>query len=145
MKSTLLTPAALIGMSALAFAHSGVENPAVMARMHGMDTISSGMKQIGEMAKGQRPFDAEQARGAMREISRHAAQVPALFEAPETDPKSEALPAIWESYDDFTAKAKALEDLARAQAGSVATKDDLVTAAGQIAKTCNACHDRYRE
>ncbi|MEO1306935.1 MAG: cytochrome c, partial [Pseudomonadota bacterium] len=93
----------------LALAHDGVKNAAVMARMHGMSEIAAQMKAIGDMAKGETTFDAAQARAAVASIAEHAGAVPGLFEAPETDPKSEALPVIWEKFGDFTGKALDLQ------------------------------------
>lgn len=48
----------------------------------------------------------------IHKIYQHAAGTPGLFEANETDPKSEALPEIWTNFDDFVAKAAELETIA---------------------------------
>lgn len=61
--------------------------------------------------KGAIAFDPVVARAAAEEIATHAARIPALFETPATDPKSEAHPAIWQDFDDFAAKARDLEAL----------------------------------
>ena len=141
MSRMLALCAALLTASAV-FAHQGVKNPAVMARMEGMSAIAAQAKLLGEMAKGARAFDAATAQAAAREIAAHAAQIPALFEAPETDPKSEALPAIWEDFARFKAAAKALEDAATS---ATLTPESLAPTVAAIGATCGACHKRFRK
>lgn len=144
LKATAATALAL-AVGTMALAHTGVQNPAVMERMEAMKSIGESMEVIGTMAKGERPFDADAADAAARAIARHAAETPALFEAREDDPESEALPAIWEDFDDFTEKALELEATAREVAGSVETQADLREAVATLGAACKACHSEYRE
>ncbi|MEL6519717.1 MAG: cytochrome c [Pseudomonadota bacterium] len=132
-------------VGSLALAHDGVKNAAVMARMHGMSEIAEQMKAIGKMAKGETTFDAAQARAAVASIAEHAGAVPGLFEAPETDPKSEALPVIWEKFDDFTAKALDLQVIAQGLSTSITTADDLGPAMNDLGNNCKSCHRAYRK
>lgn len=126
-------------------AHEGVQNPAVKARMDEMSAIADNLKILGQMAKGEAAFDAAAARSAAAAIATHAAATPALFEANETDPKTEALPAIWTNFDDFSAKALELEAIARSYATSINEASDLTAAMGDFAANCKACHQLYRE
>lgn len=128
-----------------AWGHSGVKNAFVKARMNAMSEIGRHTKTIGKMAKGQEAFDADTVRAAAGAITDYAAQTPELFKANETDPKSEALPAIWENYDDFVAKAEALEQVSRTLAASELTVDELAKAMAALGGACKACHARYRE
>ena len=128
-----------------AFAHSGVKNPAVMKRMNAMSAVGDATKVLGEMAKGATAFDAAAADAALAVIAAKAAEVPALFEAAETDPKSEALPAIWEDYGDFTAKAKAMEVAAQAAQGTLVAQADVRGALAAVGETCKGCHKSYRK
>ena len=73
-----------------ALAHQGVKNPAVKARMDSMSAIGKSMKVLGGMAKGESSFDAMAVQAAVASIAEQAARTPALFEANETDPKSES-------------------------------------------------------
>ena len=145
MNRALLTACAFATCATVVLAHTGVKNPAVQARMHGMTMISDNVKVLGTMAKGQVDFDAASARAAAQAIADHAAQSVDLFVPNETDPKSEALPAIWENFDDFTTKAEALQTLDADLAASVASLDDVRTAMPSIGATCKACHSKYRE
>lgn len=144
MKKTTLT-LALIALGTAALAHGGVKDKDVMARMMVMETIGNQMKLLSGMAKGEVAFDADSANGALVEVAAHAAQIPAMFETPATDPKSEALPVIWEEFDAFTEKAKATEAAAEQLAGTISAQGDVGAALGQIGVTCKACHDDYRD
>ena len=143
MRQTVL-PVALILSAATALAHEGVQNPAVKARMDLMGQIAAETKVIGDMAKGTAPFDPARARAAALAMAEHAARVPALFKAPEDDPKSEALPAIWDDFADFTRKNDAMADAARAASG-LETEADLRAALVVLGDACAACHKDYRE
>jgi len=127
--------------ASMALAHGGVQNPAVMARMDAMKGIGDGMKVLGSMVKGDITFDTATAQAALDRIKGHAAQVPALFKAPETDPKSEALPAIWNSWVDFEDNARAMETAADV---TITDPASLTPTVGALAGSCKACHRDYR-
>lgn len=143
MKHALLL-AALVLPATVVLAHEGVKNQAVKARMDLMGQIAAETKVIGEMAKGTTPFDAARARAAAAAIADHSTRVPALFEAPEDDPKSEALPAIWEDFADFTRLTEEMEQAARRATG-LETADDLAAALADLGARCKDCHKLYRE
>ncbi len=140
-----LGPVAIMLLAAgAAFAHQGVKDPQVMARMDAMARIGAATKVLGEMAKGASPFDAEKAQAAARRIAEEAAQVPALFQPPATDPKSEALPAIWEQFDTFAELTRDMQEAALGATG-IAEPDDLRPALRSLGATCTACHEDFRE
>ncbi|SMX27730.1 Cytochrome c-556 [Pelagimonas phthalicica] len=144
-KTPLAMALLIAGIGSVALAHGGVKNAAVMARMNGMTSISEAMKVLGAMAKGQTQFDAETARAAAKDVATLSAQIPDLFQAPETDPKTEALPVIWERFDAFTALAQNTEASALALSQSLTTPDDLTAGLAQLGATCKACHKEYRK
>ena len=88
---TLTAPAAL--------AHDGVKDPQVAARMHAMTQIGKATKALTDMARKRTPFDAATARAHAGTIESHASDIETLFRDPADDPKSEALPAIWDSFE----------------------------------------------
>lgn len=90
-------------LASAALAHSGVKNPAVKVRMALMDDIKNATGTLGKMVKGELSFDPGQAEAAQMVLISAAEQIPEAFSAPETDPKSEALPAIWDQWDRFVA------------------------------------------
>lgn len=126
-----------------ALAHSGVKNKAVMARMDAMAEIGAQTKIIGEMAKGAASFDGKKVAQALERIEARAAETPELFKAQETDPKSEALPVVWQEFDRFVALSDDLEQTAGAIV--VKTPSDLGAALGQLGAACKACHSRFRQ
>lgn len=135
----------LICAASAVAAHEGVKNPAVTARMEGMKRIAAETKVLGEMAKGTTEFDRAAARRAAASIARHAAQAPGLFEAPEDDPKSESLPAIWDNFDDFAAKSLEMEKIALGLSRSISSVGDLRPAVQRLGATCTSCHEVYRK
>lgn len=139
-----LTIALAVAAASIAMAHGGVQNPAVKARMDLMTAIGDQTKILGQMAKGQRGFDAKEAQTAAAAIGADAAQIPDMFRNAETDPKSEALPAIWENYTDFTQKAMALQSAAEA-ATNIGDAAMLGAALSEIGAACKACHKDYRK
>ncbi|MBL3705126.1 cytochrome c [Sulfitobacter sp. BDSS02] len=135
----------LILAGTAAFAHSGVQNPDVMNRMMGMSALAKQMKLIGGMAKGEAEFDAAAVNSALGKMSEEASYIPSLFETQADDPKSEALPVIWEKFDTFSEHAEKLETLTAGLAGTVETEADLRSAVQQVGKACGACHSTFRE
>ncbi|MGB0661783.1 MAG: c-type cytochrome [Mangrovicoccus sp.] len=115
----------------------------VEARQAAMKTIGQNMKALGTMAKGAMPFDAAVANASAAAIAAEAAKISALFETQAHTGDDEALPAIWENYADFTAKGEALASAASSV--SIASKEDLGAAMGQIGGSCKACHSKYKK
>jgi cytochrome c556 len=140
----LLAALALAGIAATAAAHSSVDNAAVQARMDAMKRMATHLKTLGEMAKGNRDFDAAAAQEAARRLEAEAGKIPALFEPEEDHPASEAKAAIWEEWEDFTGLA---EDLAAASedATGITAPDDLRPALRELGASCGGCHQAYRE
>lgn len=133
---------AAICAAGTALAHQGVTSPEVMARMEGMSALAAATKRLGQMAKGEIAFDKTAAKAALAEIRSEAARVVPLFQTRAEDPKSEAQPAIWEDFPDFTLRARALE---QAASGDVGTADALRKTLAQIGAACGGCHDPYRK
>jgi cytochrome c556 len=125
-----------------AFAHEGVQNPAVMERMDLMKGIGAETRALGEMVQGKTAFDPARAAEARAALTEAAARIPSLFEARETDPESEALPAVWEDRTGFVAQAEAMEAAARdLQTGSAQA---LRNSFADLGQSCRACHEDYR-
>ncbi len=113
-----------------------------MARMTLMDTIKDATSVLGKMAKGSTAFDPGAANKAKETLVKAAQQIPSAFETPATDPKSEALPEIWENWKDFSAKAAGMaETVASVEVDSL---QGVQTAMKAIGQSCGACHKSYR-
>ncbi|MEP2530805.1 cytochrome c [Shimia sp.] len=125
-----------------AVAHNGVKDADVMARMNAMSAIGKATKTLGDMARGKTPLHQAKARMARDTISLNAAKIPDLFESQATDPKSEALPAIWDNWGDFTGRADTMKDAALSL--DFTDKAALATTIRDLGATCGGCHKRYR-
>ncbi|MFN3936353.1 MAG: c-type cytochrome [Gemmobacter sp.] len=141
MPKTLALCLVLAGGAAVA--KEGVTNPVVKERMDLMQTIRANTGVLGEMAQGNRAFDADAAATARANLAAAAAQIPAKFEPQETDPVTDALPGIWENFPDFTTKAEALATAAEGL--DTASLDSLRAGMGAVGGACRECHTVYRK
>ena len=114
------------------------------------------MEEIGDQAKdindafnmgGGEGFDTSVIQRAGTVIAMKAHQIPDLFPKGSTDPKSRALPAIWDKWDDFVQLAKQLEDQAQSLSAAAGAEDDenLNGKAKKMFGTCKSCHDQFRK
>jgi cytochrome c556 len=80
-------------------------------------------------------------------LTRTAREIPELFPAGSTSPKSRAKPEIWQKRAEFEGYAKSLGEQSKKVAAIARTKDQAATQAavaemGRAA--CGACHDAFR-
>ncbi|WP_371169517.1 c-type cytochrome [Aliiroseovarius sp. 2305UL8-7] len=144
LRPTLLALAVSIPMATAIQAHQDATNPVVIERMKTMEAIGGAMKTLAGMAKGEMAFDAAKADAAVATIAENGMMVPEKFMANETDPATEALPAIWENWDDFVKKSEDMV-MAAKSVGPITDEASLGAALGQIGGTCKACHRDYRK
>jgi cytochrome c556 len=132
---------------ALAFAHGGATG-IVKKRMEAMEEISASMKQIGQMLRGQKPFDASEIVGAAGIIEGHSGDnLTRQFPSESLMPPTEASPLIWEKWEQFSGTANDMETAAMSVADAVqggADRDQIATAFGRLAQTCKTCHETFR-
>jgi cytochrome c556 len=141
----LLAPASACAIASLALAHEGATG-VVKERMDLMKGQAKQMKLIGEMAKGKKPFDAPKAAHAARDINISTKKIPELFPKGTDKPPSEALPEIWEDWDQFKGDA----DKAAKAAETLATtleqtpSDGWKEAFKKLIDACKSCHQSFR-
>jgi cytochrome c556 len=132
----------ICSVAGLAFAHGGVKNPAVMARMTGMTDAAEATKILGDMARGKTAFDTNRAQVAKSDLIAALSEIPNLFASPEADPKSEALPTIWSDTTTFQTltdgSVKAAQNIDTASAASIAA------GMAALGTSCSACHKVFR-
>ena len=145
MKSFKLIILVSLTISSVAFAHSGVKDKNVKERMMVMKEMAGNTKIIGQMLKGKTSFDANQVKLALERLSALSLETPKVFTINATDPKSEAMPNIWDEFDEFTKLSKDLAETSIVLASSVETIEDLRPALKKVSSGCKACHSRYRE
>lgn len=152
MRKLMMVVCALGGLAAYATVATCAEDlaAAVKERRDLMKkTVAPSAKLGGQMIKGVEPFDATKAAKAMNDISGVPDKYVTLF------PKgtehgaikdSEALPKIWEDFDNFKAIAMKLKDASAKAAGAAAQGKGTFTAAfNDMTKVCKECHETYRE
>ena len=140
-----LTPLVIIltlGATIL-WAQSGIKDPIVVKRMKLMYSMADNTKVLGQMIRKQIPFDAELAMEALTAIGDLAKATPAAFEINASDPKTGAKQIIWDEFKDFSELANQLAD--SAATSSISTYDDLRPVLMQTARSCKACHSKYRK
>ena len=145
MKSFKLIILVSLTISSVAFAHSGVKDKNVKERMMLMKEMAGNTKIIGQMLKGKTSFDTIQVKLALERLSALSLETPKVFTINATDPKSEAMPNIWDEFDEFTKLSKDLAETSIVLANSVENPEDLRPALKRISSGCKACHSRYRE
>ena len=131
--------------STLLLAHTGVKNEDVMKRMNLMKSMAENSKIIGEMLKKKIPFDLEQAKNSLVEISNLSKSTPLVFEKMAMDPKSESKIIIWEEFDNFRDLSNKLADNTLSAAENLSGFEDLKPTLMRTASGCKECHTIYRE
>ena len=135
----------IISSSTLLLAHTGVKNEDVMKRMNLMKSMAENTKIIGEMLKKKIPFDLEQAKNSLIEISNLSKSTPSVFEKMAMDPKSESKIIIWEEFDNFRDLSNKLADNTLSAAENLSGFEDLKPALMRTSSGCKECHTIYRE
>lgn len=112
-----------------------------------MKGFGKAMQSLAPIAKGEAPFDAAVVAAGLAAINEGAQKIDvvALFPPGSNTGESTAAPAIWENFDDFTARAEKLKsDAAAAAAANPADLDAFRAIFGGVAGNCGGCHEKYR-
>jgi len=131
----------------LALAHEGATG-VVKERQDLMDSQKDAMKVIGDMAKGKKPFDAAAATKAANDIHTTSQKIHDLFPKGSGGEKnkSDALPAVWEKWDRFTAntddRGTAADALAKALGDSAS--EAWKPAFQKVGEACKSCYEDFR-
>ena len=101
---------------------------------------------MAAMAKGKRPYDAEQfARNA--EIVAFMSRLPLEGFTPGSETgDTKAKPEIWLEMDDFKAKMEKMQQEvdALAKVAKTGNLENSKSQLGEAGQACKACHDKYR-
>ncbi|MCW8944512.1 MAG: cytochrome c [Sedimenticola sp.] len=141
----LLVVLALAMMPVALMAH-GKATGIVKERMELMKKIGKQMRSISIMKKGKIPFNAEKISNHAETISHSSSKIPALFPEGSLQKPTEALPAIWEQWDQFlylTDQLK-LEAVALQEVAKQEDKQAILVQFEKLGKTCNGCHQDFR-
>ena len=118
------------------------ENSGYVERSKLMQNIRLEFSVLARMSREKIEFDESLATSARLNLLKFAASTPAVFEDDDLPINSEALPIIWENWDDFLSKS---EDLEFALEGiDTSTLVDLRGSLGNVGAACGSCHQKYR-
>lgn len=136
-----------LGSSLNVSAHDGATG-VVKQRMEAMSDMGDAMKAMASMVKGKQAFEPALFIQSGETIAKHSDMIPELFPAGSMEGKSEAVPAIWQQWDDFFSlgyrtKTDAEALVKMAQEGSELRP--LTKQFVKLANDCKACHKDYRK
>ncbi|MCS6987880.1 MAG: cytochrome c [Sphingomonadaceae bacterium] len=121
----------------------------IEARQANFKAIAKAFKELNDELKKSAPSLAV-LRTAAADLQKSSVRIAGFFPAgtgPETDLKTDALPAIWRNPAGFTEAARrhtaAVDALVAATRGSDMAA--IRTAAGAVGPTCKGCHDSFRK
>lgn len=105
------------------------------------------MKQNGSVLRSAMRASGDEAVKSATVLLQSFANMPALFREGSVNGASDALPAIWENWDDFKGRldasaAAAQRALDAAKSGDATT---YATAMQEIGQSCGGCHQAYRD
>ena len=132
--------------SGVVIAHGGATG-IIKERMTMMKDIGDNMKQVGAMIKGKETFDSTKIANHAMTISEVSPKIFDLFPKDSLNKPTEALPAIWDEWDNFSALTLKLTDEAiklqdTAQNGD---KRAITMQFVKLGKVCSSCHTNYRK
>ena len=139
----LLGPGSSFNLSA----HDGATG-VVKQRMEAMSDMGDAMKAMASMVKGKQAFEPTLFIQSGETIVEHSDMMPKLFPAGSMVGKSEALPAIWQQWDDFVSlgyRTKTDADKLVQMALDGAELRLLTKLFVKLASDCKACHKDYRK
>ena len=118
------------------------ENSGYVERSKLMQNIRLEFSVLARMSREKIEFDESLATSARLNLLKFAASTPAIFEDDDLPINSEALPAIWENWDDFVSKSEDLEFVL--EGVDTSTLIDLRGSLGNVGAACGSCHQKYR-
>lgn len=119
----------------------------VKERMTLMKNIGKEMKKTGAMIKGKKAFDPTKISSYAKTISETSPHIPDLFPQHSLQKPTEALPAIWEEWDQFSALSQKLTEEAN-KLHDIAQNGDrraITMQFAKVGKVCSSCHSDYRK
>lgn len=133
---------ALTLFAGIALAEVEATDPLVIAQQSLMKSFGGAAKVLGGMASGEVAYDAAAVEAAKATLIAGSADIHVKFEKAGSDPASGAKPEIWTNWDNFVAKATALNTAATAL--DAASAEGIKAGMGAIGGACKDCHTTYR-
>ncbi len=149
---TMLGAAALTAItsnSAMAQHAFNDAEKAVEYRQKALSIMQNNFALMGDMVKGDIEFDGEIFKDRASDFAVLSAIPWVGFSQPGAMPgdDTDALPAIWDNWDDFMQRSEQLQKDAAALAAAAESGDQssIRSAFLATAKSCKGCHDNYKD
>ena len=146
LKFVLITLPMFHAVSALG-QETDMDETMIEVRQSLMQVIVWNIAPLGGMIRGAIPFDPELAAKNGQRISQLGTMIPDAFERDTSGSsyETEALDVIWETQDDFNAKAETLVAAAAAYAEAAQQgEEEAKKAFGRVGGACSGCHEDFR-
>ncbi len=135
----------LIALTGFASAAAAQNIDAIVARQTIYKGFGETTKPIGQMLKGDIPFNAATVKEALTVYATGAKKLPGLFpDDSKTGHDTAALPGIWEHKDDFNGRFTKLAADSEAAVASITDQASFAATMPKIVGQCGACHKEYR-
>ena len=149
LRTTMMLAATLLGLVTAPPAAAQFAKPedAIKYRKAVFTVMATHFGRVAAMANGKMPFDAKVAADSA-EIATSMSKLPYVAFIDGTDKgDTRAKPEIWTEMDKVKGLASKMQDeMAKfntaAKGGNI---DTIKAAAGEVGKSCKACHDNYRK
>jgi cytochrome c556 len=130
-----------IGVTA-AIAQSNV----VEQRQALMKEMGAQTRPIGAMMRGQEPFDLAKVQAGLKVFSENSKKFVTLFpENTKDDPKTGALPAVWENKAKFESLGNKMSQDAQTAMTAIKDEASFKTEMPKVLQNCGACHNEFRK
>jgi cytochrome c556 len=117
----------------------------IAARKAAMKAVGAATGATARMAKGEAPFNLDEAKKTFQLYVNTAKAAPALFPTTsKTGGETTAAPKIWEDAAGFTAAWAKWEKESAEALASVKDLASLQAAMGTVTKNCGGCHEVFR-
>lgn len=148
-KTILLGTAVVVSSTVIAQHAFNDADKAVEYRQKAFSVMQNNFAYMGDMLKGDMPFDAAifaeraQTFASLTSVPWDGFSQEGAMPGDNTD----ALPAIWDNWDDFQERAQQLQVDAKALTAASATgnQNEMRAAFMTAAKNCKGCHDQYKD
>lgn len=142
--STLIAAAAIVAVGTGAVI---AQSSPIAARKALMKGNNDGARSVVQMVRGQAPFDPVKVDAAFAQWAETAQKLPGLFpENSKIGEDTRATPKVWQTKADFDTKAADFgKSAAENRDKAKASLDGLKAAVAAVGKTCDNCHEDYRQ
>ena len=145
MKKPILIIIVAAAVVSVALAHEGHEHATGVVRERMELMTSMGQRMLASNKRLRANKELDNIANDARAIHELASKITAQFPPGSTQFPTAAKPAIWQEWDDFTAKAKRLETESEKLMNANTRDGDALRAQFRaVAFACDGCHEKYR-